>query len=999
MARGAWIRRAGLIGLALAAGACEDIAQPPNPTTTSLAVLPNFDAAGGGSIASVDQLRIVIDQKRPSGDFTNVVDTTLAIDPGAGTIEVDLEVPLAQDPQVFRVTLQASLGGVVLYAGSSEISVSRSDANTTPTVEVPVVWAGPPFEALTLSPRDTIVPPGSTFDLQAFVFDSTGQSIPAPLVSFKLLNPTDSTQMTISEDGTITVSQTALTTAVIVVAETPDTLIDQALIQIGDFVARRRWVVNPAAAQPFPTQWGTDEYPFSTIGRGLNRAGIRDTVAVAVDTYTEALSGTRPVILLGDSNAAGVPTIMSPGPSGTILSPTGAVDLHRMRFQGATGPLTIRGTSINMTSVEFTDVAGPAMAIIQSGPTTIRGLTIDGVTGGPLGRGLEVMSTAGLNLRSADISNTDAAGIRAESMGFIHIAASELQQTGMVNDTAFGIEVAFTDSVRIDSVRVHDTNGGGIAVGGATILTARGDSIYRTHVNAEEPNGFTDRTAFFAQDVLVGRIVDASITDNVAAGVLVFYTNVNGSVAIDSSTLTGDYWGIRGFGPSTSIGRVTAEGNTITGRLGGPLTRGIGLGPLRTMIVQGNQISSVSGEGIFPAPGDSVIIRKNTLLGIRPDDSTAVITGLATRIAQIDSNSVDCDGSTAAFGIAYHEGSGMIDFNTVTGCTFGGYSNASSGEFDLFIRSNSFTTGQGPAVPSMGYQVQGQGYHVEMRENNVSGGVYDPFGALVVLGGPAGMRSARMISNVVGSATGRGLSIQNVDTVIVDSNTVSFLDSIPGNVLPAIQTSGVLEMGRYRYNQITNNSTQGFYFGGVATDVAVDSNTITNNAGPGIWLDQAATLGVDAVNASFNLIGGQFNWGVLVTAMGGSFRNNDFIGNFIGLENQHSSLVIDATLSYWNNPLGPQCAGALTGCDVETSGDFVSGVVPGSVVFIPVSSSPNVVLPGPGSPPTGNTATPQRPGAVAWVLTADVAARLDGTTRVGGGARQSIGRALQGFPR
>ncbi len=578
MARGAWIRRASVIGLALAIAACEDAFEPPSEMI-SLEIVPSLQGPALEFVMAAENLRILI-EIQTAGAFSIVADTTVAIDPVTGQASADVQVPLIQDPQTYRVTLQAlQPDGSVLFAGMSEVTISRAEANNPVTVEVPVVYAGPPFAQLVIMPRDTVVQAGANFALVASAIDSSGSTTtPAPLVTFSLLNPADSAFMTIDATGAVVVAPSVFAAEVVVQAMTPDSIIDHALIQIGDFPpVRRQWVVNPAAAQPWPTQFGTDNFPFATINRGIQRAQIRDTVFVAVR-------------------------------------------IKRMRFQGANAGLTVRATALNITSTQFQNITGTALFITQSGFTIIDGITISEIAGGSVGRGIQMFASASLTLRNAIINGTDDSGIRIDSVGVVDIARTDIQQTGRANEIIYGIELVFVDSALVDSTKIYNTVGGGLGAAGIRTFTARGDSILNTHVNAVEPNGLSSRTSVFLLDVANSRVVDAAILDNTGGGILVRDSAVNANTTIENSHIEGLYWGVWGEvipSVAASVSNISIINSTIRGQRGQTReTAGMVMRGMQSVTVTGTTIDSITGWGMYLMDNANVTVDNNTVTDI-----------------------------------------------------------------------------------------------------------------------------------------------------------------------------------------------------------------------------------------------------------------------------------------------------------------------------------------------------------------------------------------------
>src|SRR6266511_9174 len=72
---------------------------------------------------------------------------------------------------------------------------------------------------------------------------------------------------------------------------------------------RHTWYVEQSIAATNPVHLGSAAYPFPTIQEGLDAAAPRDTVRVGSSPPYGPAIISKPVVLLGDSSAAGMPTI------------------------------------------------------------------------------------------------------------------------------------------------------------------------------------------------------------------------------------------------------------------------------------------------------------------------------------------------------------------------------------------------------------------------------------------------------------------------------------------------------------------------------------------------------------------------------------------------------------------------------------------------------------------------------------------------------------------
>ena len=168
------MKRYVLVALAaFTATACFDFFGP-GTRNVSLNIVPQFDEFAAATFATnADQLRVIIERRDSSDTFVFVTDTVVAIDQVTGTAQVNIAVVLLENVQDFRISLEASLNGVILFQGQSVVPVSASAAadDGTQSVSVLVQYVGLPGERVAAAPRDTAALEGSTFQLRATVFD------------------------------------------------------------------------------------------------------------------------------------------------------------------------------------------------------------------------------------------------------------------------------------------------------------------------------------------------------------------------------------------------------------------------------------------------------------------------------------------------------------------------------------------------------------------------------------------------------------------------------------------------------------------------------------------------------------------------------------------------------------------------------------------------------------------------------------------------------------
>ena len=984
---------AGLVGAGLVA--CFEPHAPPSRRAT-LAIVP-LVSDPAALLNNADLLRIRVERVIPGG-VDLVADTTVAIDPETGEASADITVALLASPQEFRIRLDAirSSDGMVLFSGSETILVSAGA--DTPRVEIPVSYSGPPAGRLNIAPDDTVVSQGAAFRFRATVFDTAGNVIDVP-VTYDLDNPADSAVIALNRaTGDVSVKQD-IGGAVLVVATTKDSVpaLDTA------FVAgfRGRWLVDPGRAQE--RRDGSDAFPFATIAQAVGVARPGDTIAIAVATYPEPLSTTKALVFLGDSGAAGMPTISpSTGPAGDIAA-SGRVVLRRLNVSGTQDGLNVKADTVDIGSVGAQSVIGPAVRIPLASRVILSGLRIsDGQSAGIIvdtadvvtisnsvvqnypatGLGIGVMADSvwlvddtvvavgtgvvrfspmgvapapWFGVWGGQFRDTDYEAIVSFGDGVVELVGVEV--TGSFRFAVgeifgYGVSLYDADSVRVDSSNVHDNFAGGIIAGRSRAFVARDNTVGGSHFTTTDLDGLTERTAMHLEDIGTAVVSRNTFADNVGAGLRVLYFGVDGAATVEQNTFRGRYWGVAARGPDSLTGHLEIRDNSFTGNLLDSLfTRQIGLGPLRTMVVENNVIDSAFGQAIGAWPGDTIIVRNNTITNVAGSDGIHSERG---GLALFEGNTITCtDDNQAVIGISYHDGGGTIANNAVTACTFGGFSDNSFSTlpYDLVIRGNTFSRGSAVNPPLFGYQVQYGLYRAEIVGNTVSGFVSDGFGGISLVGTGMPMLHARIDSNTVQSGNGVAVRVFNVDTLLVRDNTVTGMGTLADGSGAGILLDDVLDTAAVVRNSVTANSGSGIFVRGTARGVVIDTNLITDNMGSGIVLDIPTTAGVDSVIVRRNSVRRNSFYGVFAAQMGGSFRENNFENNVFGLFNSAAPLI-DARDSWWNDPLGPACVGA---CDPGSTGDNVST----SVIFDPFATAPVSGTPMGAAPATAQARDPR----------------------------------------
>ena len=200
---------------------------------------------------------------------------------------------------------------------------------------------------------------------------------------------------------------------------------------------RHTWYVEQSIAATNPVHLGSAAYPFPTIQEGLDAAAPRDTVRVGSSPPYGPAIISKPVVLLGDSSAAGMPTITNAAGSAIAVGSAGLVVIRRFRLlesnAGIEAGIVAASDSLEVQSVVASSMRGPGFRV-----RNMRRAVLLGVSGSGL-------ALAGFLAETTAAVVVDGADFRAVAPG---------PYPDVEGPVAIGVAMVVGDSLRASRVTV-----------------------------------------------------------------------------------------------------------------------------------------------------------------------------------------------------------------------------------------------------------------------------------------------------------------------------------------------------------------------------------------------------------------------------------------------------------------------------------------------------------------------------------------------------------------
>jgi hypothetical protein len=105
------------------------------------------------------------------------------------SLSLPIDVPLAQSPETFLITIQEFAGATLLFSGTQSVSLASGTTNTP--AQVPVAYSGPGqnVASLTLGPIDSLLTEGASLQFRVTAKDGQGANVPTFYVSWTTSDP------------------------------------------------------------------------------------------------------------------------------------------------------------------------------------------------------------------------------------------------------------------------------------------------------------------------------------------------------------------------------------------------------------------------------------------------------------------------------------------------------------------------------------------------------------------------------------------------------------------------------------------------------------------------------------------------------------------------------------------------------------------------------------------------------------------------------------------
>jgi hypothetical protein len=172
-----------------------DTAAPHQPASLAItaSLPPGLDLQAFN--LTIDHVRLIAVNSKGDTAFNQL----FSFPANQPSLSLTADVPLAQSPETFQVTIELLSGTTLLFSGKQTISLTSGSSN--PTAQIPVSYSGPGqnVASLTLGPLDSLLTEGSSLQFRVTAKDALGANVPSFYVSWT----TSDTATPIDATGTL----------------------------------------------------------------------------------------------------------------------------------------------------------------------------------------------------------------------------------------------------------------------------------------------------------------------------------------------------------------------------------------------------------------------------------------------------------------------------------------------------------------------------------------------------------------------------------------------------------------------------------------------------------------------------------------------------------------------------------------------------------------------------------------------------------------------------
>jgi parallel beta-helix repeat protein len=393
-------------------------------------------------------------------------------------------------------------------------------------------------------------------------------------------------------------------------------------------------LLHVSAACPAELADGTAGHPYTTITEALTKATPGAAILVAPGTYTENLTISQDVAVIGTSNvtspSAADVVINAPAEHAILVTKGEKVTLQGLRVASATGTgilvqgasVTVDGCAVENTKVGGGGVVGSGAGVVSTGDGSI--ILQNSAITGAAGMGIYVGSAKAIILQST-IRGSGGPGIRLDkTTDQVRIEGSTIEE-----NTQMGIGVFSSRAIILQSV-VKNTKVDAGSIGDGVVVASTADAAMKpsdiemsdTEITGNARVGLLcaggTRAIILQNNTIQGNGLPATF----GAGIWIQggAGGVEGNL-IDGNTISGNKF--VGLGMTGDTHGIILQNNMVTGTVLGSTFLGVetidvgdGIGVFKGASAKllGNTVQANARIGLIldEASGATTVIQKNT---------------------------------------------------------------------------------------------------------------------------------------------------------------------------------------------------------------------------------------------------------------------------------------------------------------------------------------------------------------------------------------------------